>query len=367
MDLAGQAILAAVADAGLTIRDIDGFALFAPKSFDVSLAVQQLGIPHVRFAAAVSGAGGGGSAGAVGLAASAVVSGAANVIVTVLAVQQPDTARIGAVFSGSTGTYQPPGAERDFVAFTGLVGPGQMFAMQAMRHMHLYGTTRAHLAEVAVATRSNAVNRPSALMRSPLTADDYFRARMIADPLCLLDFCLESDGAVAVVTTSSERAKDLPHPPVYIRASATGGTAGWGQGMTWMGMDDDVFASSGHREVAAETWSRAGLGPADVDVALLYDHFTISVLAQLEDYGFCPIGESGPFVADGHIRFRSGSIPINPHGGHLSEGYLMGMTHIVEAVSQLRGTALNQVTGAEVALVTGGPSPLPVSSLILRR
>jgi acetyl-CoA acetyltransferase len=132
-------------------------------------------------------------------------------------------------------------------------------------------------------------------------------------------------------------------------------------------MPDDEYASSGHRPVAKRLYEMAGLGPDDVDVALLYDHFTPMVLMQLEDYGFCSIGESGPFVADGNIRYLGGTIPVNTHGGHLSEAYVIGMTHVREGVEQLRGTAVNQVPDAEVALVTGGPAGLPVSSLILRK
>ena len=170
-----------------------------------------------------------------------------------------------------------------------------------------------------------------------------------------------------MVTTTAERARDLRHPPAYVRASAHGGAGQWGTAITWMGMPEEIFASSGHRPVARDLWSRAGLGPGDVDVALLYDHFSGLVLLQLEDYGFCPIGESGPFVADGNIRFDGGSIPVNTHGGNLSEAYIIGFSHVMEAVEQLRGTAVNQVAGAEVALVTGGPAPIPVSGLVLAR
>ncbi|GIU90094.1 MAG: hypothetical protein KatS3mg010_1193 [Acidimicrobiia bacterium] len=148
-------------------------------------------------------------------------------------------------------------------------------------------------------------------------------------------------------------------------ASAHGGNGRWGQAITWFGMPDEYFASSGHRPVAQRLYGMAGIGPADVDVALLYDHFSPMVLMQLEDYGFCPIGESGPFVAEGNIRWPGGSIPVNTHGGNLSEAYIIGMTHVMEAVEQLRGTAVNQVEGAEVALVTGGPASIPVSSLLL--
>jgi acetyl-CoA acetyltransferase len=188
---------------------------------------------------------------------------------------------------------------------------------------------------------------------------------MIADPLCLFDFCLECDGAVAVVTTTAERAKDLRHPPAFVRASANGGNGRWGQAITWMGMPDEEFASSGHRPVAKRLWDMAGTEPRDVDVALLYDHFSPMVILQLEDYGFCGIGEGGDFVADGNIRWPSGALPVNTHGGNLSEAYIIGMTHVKEAVEQVRGTAVNQVEGAKVALVTGGPASLPVSSLLV--
>jgi acetyl-CoA acetyltransferase len=132
-----------------------------------------------------------------------------------------------------------------------------------------------------------------------------------------------------------------------------------------MNMPDDIFASSGHRPVAQRLYAMAGLRPSDVDVALLYDHFSPMVLMQLEDYGFCEIGESGPFVADGAIRWPTGSLPVNTHGGNLSEAYIIGMTHVKEAVEQLRGQAVNQVPDARVALVTGGPASLPTSSLLL--
>jgi acetyl-CoA acetyltransferase len=239
--------------------------------------------------------------------------------------------------------------------------------MLARRHMAQYGTKREHLAEVAISQRANAARRETAIMREPLTMDDYLSARMIADPLCLYDYTLETDGAVAVITTSIERARDLRQPPVHVMASAHGGAGRWGQFMGWFQMPDEIFASSGHRPVAKRAYEMAGIEPADVDVALLYDHFSPMVLMQLEDYGFCPIGESGPFVAEGNIRWPDGRIPVNTHGGHLSEAYIIGMTHIREAVEQLRGVAVNQVEDAEIALTTGGPAALPVSCLILRR
>ena len=367
-ELAGKAMLAALDDAGLSVADVDGLALYSfGLGGDTSLFAQVMGIPEVRFTAMLTG-GGGGAAGSVGLGAAAIASGMATCVVSLMSLQQA-ASRFGASYApkGKPGAQYsaPPSPEGNFIQPAGLMGPGQMFAVLAQRHMYRYGTKREHFAEVAISTRDNARRRETSIMRDELTLDDYFDARMIAEPLCLFDFCLECDGAVAVVTTTAERAKDLRHPPAYVRASANGGNGRWGQAITWMGMPDEEFASSGHRPVARRLWDMAGTGPADVDVALLYDHFSPMVILQLEDYGFCGIGEGGDFVADGNIRWPSGSLPVNTHGGNLSEAYIIGMTHVKEGVEQVRGTAVNQVEGAKVALVTGGPASIPVSSLLL--
>src|SRR5262249_30707742 len=162
-------------------------------------------------------------------------------------------------------------------------------------------------------------------------------------------------------------ARALRHPPVRVTASAHGGLGRWGQAITWMNMPDDYFVSSGHRPVANRLWAMAGLGPQDVDVALLYDHFSPMVLMQLEDYGFCGIGEAGPFVEAGNIRWAGGSLPGNTPGGNLSEADLLGMGHVGEGVEQVRGSAVSEVEGAEVALVTGGPASIPTSSVLFTK
>ena len=369
VEMACSAIIAAMGDAGLPLDDLDGFALYSHGA-DVALIAQTLGIPEVRFSAGLTG-GGGGAAGSVGLAASAIVAGQAEVVVCLLTLQQAHR-RLGAAFapqaSASGGAYAfVPTPEKDFHLPYGLLGPGQAFALLARRHMHLYGTRREHFAEVAISTRANAIRRPTSLRTEPLTLDEYFDARMIVDPLCLYDFCMESDGAVAVVLTSAARARDLRHPPAYVLGSAHGGQGRWGQAIMWMNMPDDYYASSGHRTIARRVYEAAGVGPEDIDVALLYDHFTPMVLMQIEDYGFCERGEGGPFVAEGNIRWPHGRIPVNTHGGNLSEAYLIGATHIREGVEQIRGTTVNQVEGAELALVTGGPAAIPTSALILGR
>ncbi len=358
LELAGTAILAALEDAGLAVRDVDGFSYFA-GGFDSSSLMEMLGIPELRFSVALTGTGGG-SAGAVGLAALAVATGQANTVV-VLGGQKQGSVRFGAIAADYT-----PDPENAFFLSAGLYGPAQMFALLARRHMHRYGTTRDHFAEIALCFRENARHRPGAQITNPLNRSAYMAAPMVADPHCLLDCCLESDGMIAAIVTASERAGDSRHQPVLVRAWAHGGARDWGRSIYWHNMPEEEYATSGHRTVARELWQRAGLGPADIDCAQIYDHFSSQVLMQLEDYGFCPRGESGPFVASGAIRHR-GELPLNTDGGQLSGGFVWGMTHIREAVEQLRGTAVLQVDGAEVALVTGGPSPPPVSGLILRR
>ncbi len=376
LSMACTAILGALDDAGLGADDLDGFAIYS-NSIDPAQVAAVLGVPEVRFAATLT-SGGGGSAGSLGLAAAAIHAGMADVCVTVMTLQQA-TRRLGgsavngqSMYSGGGGGGNPYGAggippTMAFTAGSGLISPGHSFSILTRRHMHLYGTTRDHLAEVAITQRDYAITRPTSIQRTPLTRDDYFNARMISDPLCLFDYTMETDGAVAAVVTSAERARDLRHPPVYIMASANGGMGRWGPAIfSYFQQPDEYFASSGHRPVAKRMYEMAGVTPADVDVALLYDHFSPMVLMQLEDYGFCGIGESGPFVAEGNTRI-GGKIPANTHGGHLSEAYIIGMTHVREAVEQLRGVAVNQVPDAEIALVTGGPASLPVSGTLLRR
>lgn len=377
LSMACDAITAALEDAGLTVDDLDGFSIYS-YAVDPAQVAAVLGVPEVRFAASLT-SGGGGSAGSLGLGAAAIHAGMAEVCVSVMTLQQANR-RLGGSAVGGQSMYASAGGgggspyggggvapSAAFTAASGLISPGHSFAMLARRHMHLYGTTREHFAAVAITQREYAIKRPTSLQREPLTHDEYFNARMISDPLCLYDYTMESDGAVAAVITSAERARDLRQLPVYILASANGGMGRWGTAIfNYFQQPDEYFASSGHRPVAKRMYEMAGVTPDDVDVALLYDHFSPLVLMQLEDYGFCGIGEGGPFVAGGNTRIE-GKIPTNTHGGNLSEAYIIGMTHVREAVEQLRGQAVNQVPGAEIALVSGGPASLPMSGTLLRR
>jgi acetyl-CoA acetyltransferase len=364
LGLTCQAILAACEDAGLDVRDIDGFSSYADTSDGGQIALA-LGIPEVHFSNLVFGGGGGGSVAAVGNAVSAIVSGQASVVVVYHSIQQPPTARFGQSFLRPDRVLGNPAL--DFAAPFGLGSPGQMFALIARRYMHKYGATIDDFGAVAVTTRWHASHNPLALKRTPITLEDHHNSRLISDPLRLLDFCLENDGGGALIVVAAERARDFKQPPVYITAVSQGGDGRWGPAITTHNMPDELYTTAGHGAIARTLYERAGLGPNDVDVAELYDHFTPMVLMQLEDYGFCGRGEAGAFVREGRTRWPDGDLPVNTHGGNLSEVYLHGMTHIIEAVRQLRGTASCQVKDAAVALVTGGPSPVPSSAMILRR
>jgi len=362
LELAVEAITTALADAGLSVRDIDGFANYG-GGLDTARLAQCLGVPEVRFTATQQG-GSGGCPGSLGIAAAAINAGMAGVVVTVNSIQQA-AYRLGRGDSTSGPYTAGTTSDLDFVMPYGLVSPAHKYGMIAQRHMHLYGTRREHFAEIAVSTRANAIRRPTSVMTKPLTVEEYLSARMLSDPLCLFDFCLETDGAVAIITTSAERARDLRQPPVRIIAVESGGEGQHSPIWAWAASPEDYFTSAAHGAVARRLWDRSGLSPDDVDVALLYDHFAPMVLFQLEDYGFCKKGDGGAFVADGNIRWPDGALPVNTHGGNLSEGYIMGITHILEGVQQIRGTAVNQVPGAQVALVTGAPASIPMSAALL--
>jgi acetyl-CoA acetyltransferase len=229
--------------------------------------------------------------------------------------------------------------------------------------MHEYGVTSEAFGLVAVADRRHAATNPEAFFFGrPITLEDHQASRMIADPLRLLDCCQESDGAVAIVVTSPERAASLKQVPVSITAAAQG-SAGDQYVMTSYYREDIGVPEMG--VVGGELWRQSGLRPADIDTAVLYDHFTPYVLMQLEELGFCGRGEAPDFITNGAIEL-GGRLPLNTHGGQLGEAYIHGMNGIAEAVRQVRGTAVNQVEDAERVLVTAGTG-VPTSGLILSK
>jgi acetyl-CoA acetyltransferase len=292
----------------------------------------------------------------------AVATGMADYVVVVRSLIQ--SRRLGQSWGAGVGRGEPIPLSASYTVPFGLALPAGLYAPKARRHMALYGTTIDHFAEISINARRNAANNPDARFRTEITVEDHHNSRLIADPIRLLDCCMESDGAAALIITSPDRAEDLRQPPVRIRAVSMTHEYKWGNN-GW-GTIDETFASTGHRKAAQELYERAGTGSDDVDVALFYDAFTPGVIMSLEDWGFCPIGLGGPFVAEGNIR-REGKIPINPHGGNLAEVYLQGITHVLEGVRQIRGTSPNQITGAEVALYASGIGAAPGGGVLLRR
>lgn len=245
------------------------------------------------------------------------------------------------------------------------MAPGQLYALYARRHMLEYGTTAEDLASIAMVVRRRANANPAAMMSNrTMSITDYLQSRMISEPLRLFDYCLESDGACAVVVTTAERAADSPQPTVLVRAVTQGTVPEVQGGKVFPALMRPDLLMTPSRSAARELYRRAGLGPAEVDVAQFYDCFTITVLLQLEDYGFCAPGEGGAFASSGAIDLP-GTIPINTAGGNLSEAYIHGMNHILEGVRQLRGHSTSQVPGAQTCLVTSG-APVMTSAMMLR-
>jgi acetyl-CoA acetyltransferase len=353
--LAAEAAIAAARDAGLPVTDIDGIVRSDYDEVSAAALADTLGIDDLGYWGQV-GAGGAAPAAMVGQAVAAIRSGLASNVLVFRALNGRSGRRLG---KGVPTTAAVGGGSSYLELFApyGMTSPGQFFAMVARRHMAEYGLTPDTLAEIALTCRRRANANPAAQMyERELDRDGYFASRMIADPLRVFDFCLETDGAAAVLVTSAERARDLAQKPALIRSVAQATTPRLGPGQMYPVLMSDSLTDLSSARVAKRLYERAGLGAADVDVAQLYDCFTITVFLQLADYGFCKPGDAAAFVADGALEF-GGSLPINTAGGQLSEAYIHGMNHVVEGVRQIRGTSTSQVPGAEVSLVTSAPPP----------
>lgn len=342
-----QAAVRAIADAGLRNRQIDGLMPFPGLGTAEEFAAN-LGIDTLRYAATIN-MGGAAPVASLQSAALAVTGGAADYVLILGGWNAYSGSRTRQAVNADTSALPGRGIARDYYLPFGLTAPPQWYALMARRHMHEFGTTQEQLGAIAVAMRKHAQRNPNAVMCSkPLSLADYLKSPVIADPYRLFDCCLETDGAAAVVVTTAERARDLPHRPVTIRGAA----AAQPYPADEITNRKDIF-TTGLSIAAPRAFAEAGVRPGDVDFAQIYDCFTFEVLQQLEEAGFCSRGEGGAFVEGGRIEL-GGELPVNTHGGLLSEAHVLGINHIVEAVRQLRGDAAErQVKGAALGVVTG--------------
>lgn len=361
MQLAVECCVAACDDAGLAPSEVDGMVVFSAENNPEIEVARNLGIDELTHFSMVHH-GGGAACGVIALAAQAIHSGTANNVLCYRAFNERSWSRFG------TGVQdRPAGAEAEVVSYSwstpfGLVSPASWVAMFATRYMHEYGATSEDFGRVSVIDRRHAANNPAAYFHErPITLEDHQASRMIVDPLRLLDCCQETDGGQAILLTSAERARNLKQPPALLAGAAQGVSRD--QHMMRSYYRDSIVGIPEMGLCADQLWKQSGLHQTDIDVGIIYDHFTPLVLPQLEEFGFCGRGEAAGFIADGNLEL-GGILPFNTHGGQLGEAYLHGMNGIAEGVRQIRGTSVNQVDGAENVLVTAGTA-VPTSALVL--
>jgi acetyl-CoA acetyltransferase len=348
--LAIEAIQLALDDAGIAASDIDGVitdGVIMPHTVPREFISAQFGMTR-SFDGGVS-FGGAGVACAPELAKLAISAGKARTVLFYFGVDW------GSRSSGPYGFHDMYPAKMAFEKPYGFNAQPSYFALWARRYMHEYGMTDADLAAVAISHRANAMLNPASQARSPMTLASYRAARMIADPLRVPDCCLITDGVGAFIMTSIERARDLRQAPVKVLGSSFASEPFSGDDI--FTQQHEIFRVTGAAAACQRALGEAGITLKDVDFAELYDCFTISVMMQLEDLGFCARGEAPAFIRSTGIGI-DGGLPLNTHGGLLSHSYLLGVEHVIEAVRQLRGTAgAAQVAKADIGLVGGWSIP----------
>jgi acetyl-CoA acetyltransferase len=353
MKLALRAIVAACEDAGISPADVDGFVSYGSEKNEGQKLMPALGTKELRFGALIWGHGGG-IPGALGLAAAAIVAGQAEVVAVYrsLAEQRGERLRVAVAQDDTAAQY----------LVNGMDGPAQMCAMRSQRMLEADGVPRSTMLAMAQASYHHAQANPGAIAYGkPLDAEIYEQSRWIAEPYHLFDCSRESDAGVAVIMVAAHRAADLTETPAYLLSAPTGAAAGWGP----LEENHRPYSSSGFQPIAKRLWAESGYGPADVDVAQVYENMTGMGVGALIDHGFCTAGDAGDFITFENLIAPDGSLPLNTSGGNLAEGFVHGMSLVTEAVRQIRGTSVNQVPGASLSLMTGGPGDSVVSSALL--
>ena len=348
LQLAAEAVRAAINDAGLEPADVDGLVTMTVDPNDELALMRSVGMEEVRWTSRTP-FGGGGSSALVEHAAAAVAAGAADVVVIYRAFNERSGNRFGQPGQGqgmpNLNWYLPYGLDT----------PAKMYSLWFQRYMDTFGLTNEDFGRYTVIARRHAASNPNAwFYQRPITLADHQNSRWIVEPILrLLDCCQESDGGVALVVTSAERARDLRQPLVTIVGATQGNVINGDIIFNYYHPDNARFPQAEY--AARQIWESTGLKPADIDAAMIYENFSPVVFYQLEAYGFCGLGEAKDFIADGHIGL-GGTLPVNTHGGLLGEAYIHGVNNILEGVRQLRGTSANQVPDAKHVLCSAGPS-----------
>ncbi|MDA1074158.1 MAG: acetyl-CoA acetyltransferase [Proteobacteria bacterium] len=354
--LALKAIMRACASAGISPKEVDGFASYSNDRSDPSRLAAALGCKELRFSNMQWGGGGGGGSGAIANAAAAVATGLADCVVVFRALAQGQFGRFG------------QGPQRNTIAGDmahtvpyGLMSPAQMFAMKVVRFMSDHKVDQSALRAISLASYHHAQNNPRAVMHGrPLDEAKYDASRWIVEPFHLFDCCLENDGAAAMVLVSAERAKDFANPPAYVLGATIG--SHFRAGASVHNAPD--YATSAFKTLAPRLYEMAGVKPADVDVLQSYENFTGGVLMSIVEHGFCAPDECNEFFTPERLMAPGGGLPTNTSGGNLAECYMHGLGLNIEAVRQIWGQSTNQVDGADVAMVISGPMVTPVSNSI---
>jgi acetyl-CoA acetyltransferase len=350
-----RAIIDACAEAGFDPSDIDGFATYGDDHNEPVRLMQDLGTKELTWSSQVFGGGGGGIAAAFGQAVSAIATRQASAVIVFRALVQGNSGRLSAAVMAHHLNAHMIGA--------GLVAPAQVCAIRAQRMFEHFGVPRSAVENFVKAAAYHGERNPeAAAYKQPFDPATYQNARWISEPFRLFDCSRENDGAGALLVVSAQRAKDLKQKPVHILGVTQGAARGWGDLLE--NDDDDQYATAGFKSVARRLWEQTGLGPADIDVAQVYENFSAQGVASLIDHGFCDYDSVGDFCTFENLIAPTGKLPINTSGGNLSQGFIHGIGMPIEAVRVLRGDSANPVPGAKTCLLAGGPGAPIVSSAI---
>jgi acetyl-CoA acetyltransferase len=359
LQLACTAIRNAVADAGLRLEDIDGLITFNEQVITGSHLASVLGLGNLKICSQAWSGGGNLGAATVNIADAAVCSGYATNVVCYRSVNQGRQGRFGQAKSLGAAA-----GDQAYRSPFGAAAPVVWNALLVKKFMHQYNVSQEALAEVSLAAYAHAQHNPRAVMYGrPLTREAYHASRWIAEPFHLFDCCQENDGAAAVVITTGERARDLPQPPAYILAGASGMES---RGGLWA-YNDSAFPLGRYRTVGEQLWDRAGVKPGDINVIQFYENFSGTTLTAITDIGFCPPDGIEEFVGNGNLQWPNGRLPLNTSGGNLAEAYIHGFQLVNEAVRQIRGQSTCQVGNVELSLSVAGPGTPPSSAVVFAK